>query len=434
MTGQTRSGRSIRQHLLVGFSAMALAAGGVGGWAATTELSGAVIAPSLFVVDTNVKKVQHPTGGIVGELNVRDGDLVRAGDILVRLDETQTRAALAIVSNSLDELAARQARLEAERDSLETIAFPPELAGRAGDPHVGRLIGGERKLFDLRRTARDGQKAQLRERIAQLQEEVRGLVAQGISKVREIELIRKELEGVRELWAKNLVSIQRVTELERTAARLDGERGEIVANQAKAKGRASEIELQIIQIDQDLRSEVAKELREIQAKSAELAERKVAAHDQLKRIDIRAPQGGVVHQLAVHTVGGVVGPGETLMLVVPQSDELRVEVRIAPQDIDQIRLGQPATLRLSAFNQRTTPELNGEVSRISADLTQDQKTGAAFYTVRIGLSEREIARLGALRLVPGMPVEAFIQTGERTVLSYLLKPLTDHVAKAFREE
>ena len=228
------------------------------------------------------------------------------------------------------------------------------------------------------------------------------------------------------------MQIQRVTALERDAARLEGERGQLIASIAQAKGKITETELQILQIDQDLRSEVAKELREIQGKIAELVERKVAAEDQLKRIDIRAPQDGMVHQSTVHTVGGVITAGEPIMLIVPEADELTVEAKVAPQDIDQVRVGQTAVLRFSAFNQRTTPELNGVVSRVSADLTTDQRTGAAYYAVRITLSESEIARLEGLQLVPGMPVEAFIQTGERTVLSYLMKPFTDQITRSFR--
>ena len=294
--------RSIRRHLLGGLAVVALLAGGVGGLAATTELAGAVIAPGSLVVDTNVKKVQHPTGGVVGELRVRDGDRVKAGDIVVRLDETITQANLAIVVKSLNELrgAARAARGRARRHRGRG-QFPAELLARSADPEVARMIEGERNLFELRRTARAGQKAQLKERIAQLREEIQGLTGQAAAKKREIELIGQELEGVRDLWRKNLVQIQRVTALERDAARLEGERGQLIAATAQSKGKISEIELQIIQIDQDLRSEVAKELREVQGKIAELVERKVAAEDQLKRIDIRAPQDGIVHQLAVHT-------------------------------------------------------------------------------------------------------------------------------------
>jgi len=425
--------RSIRRHVVTGIAAIAVLAGGLGGWAMTTELSGAVIASGALVVDTNLKKVQHPTGGVVGELRVRNGDRVKAGDVVIRLDDTTTRANLAIVVKGLDELAARQARLEAERDDDENIDFAAELLARKSDPDVARIVGSEQILFDLRRKARLGQKAQLREKVAQVQDEILGLSGQADAKKREIELIQRELEGVRDLWSKKLVPISRLTALEREATRLDGERQQYISAVAQAKGKISETKLQIIQIDQDLRSEVAKELREIQAKSAELVERKVAAQDQLTRVDVRAPQDGIIHQLAVHTIGGVVTASEPLMLIVPQADELTVEVRLPPQNIDQLSGGQRAILRFSAFNQRTTPEINGVVTTISADITQDQKTSASYYLVRISMSADEIARLNDLKLVAGMPVEAFIQTGDRTVMSYLVKPLHDQIVKAFRE-
>ncbi len=434
MSTPTAAQRSIRRHLLVGISVFGFLVFGVGGWAATAQLAGAVIAPGTIVVDTNVKKVQHPTGGIVSELLVHEGSVVEAGQVVVRLDETVTRANLAVVRKSLDELTARLSRLEAERDGSETVDFPDDLLARVDNPDVGRAVNGERTLFELRRTSRAGQKSQLRERIGQLTEEIQGMTLQIAAKRRERELIGNELDGVRDLYRKNLVTVQRVTALERDAVRIDGEHGQLSAARAQAKGRISEIELQIIQVDQELRSEVARELRDIQGKIVELVERRVAAEDQLKRIEIRAPQTGAVHQLAVHTVGGVVSPGEPLMLVVPRADDLTIEAKVAPQDIDQLRIGQTAILRMSAFNQRTTPELTGQVARISADITTDQRTGMTYYTVRIGLPPEELAKLKDLRLTPGMPVEAFVRTADRTALTYFTKPLMDNVNRAFRED
>jgi HlyD family secretion protein len=435
MTRVDSTRRSIRRHLAAGVAVVAFLVAGVGGWAATTELSGAVIAQGLLVVDTSVKKVQHPTGGVVGELRVRDGDRVKSGDILLRLDETVTRANLSIVTKNLDELAARQARDEAERDGEDRITFPADLLERAKtSPEIARLIAGETKLFEIRRTSREGQRAQLRERVAQLRLQIEGLVQQTNAKQTEIDLIQPELEGLRELWKKGLVQINRVTSLQRDAARLEGERGHLVAATAEAKGKIVETELQILQIDQEMRSEVGKELAEIRGKTSEYVERKVAAEDQLKRIDIRAPQDGTVHQLSVHTVGGVItAQGEPIMLIVPEADALRVEAKVEPQQIDQLHVGQRAVLRFSSFNQRTTPELNGLVSHVSADVSQDQKTAATFYTIHIELPPDEVARLEGLRLVPGMPVEAFVQTSPRTVMSYLVRPLHDQLMRAFRE-
>jgi HlyD family secretion protein len=431
---QPGSRGSIRFHLIVGLVVVTLLTCGLGGWASTAQISGALIAPGSIVVDSNVKKVQHPTGGVVGEVRARDGDRVKAGDVVVRLDDTITKASLAIVTKGLNGLLARRARLLAEQDGAERITFPPELMESFADPEVQSLIGNEIKLFQVRSSGRVGQKAQLKERILQLKEEISGLEAQENAKSREIELIQKELVGVRDLFAKNLVQISRLTVLERDAARLDGDRAQFVAQKAQAKGKITEIELQIIQIDKDLSSEVSKEMREINDKIGEFVERKVTAEDQLRRIDIRAPQDGMVLQSTVHTVGGVITAGDAIMLIVPESDNLSVEAKVNPQDIDQLRIGQKTLLRLSAFNQRTTPELNGTISRISPDTTTDQRTGQSYYTIRVSLPPEEVARLGDVKLIPGMPVEAFVQTGERTMISYLAKPLSDQLMRAFREK
>lgn len=426
---------SIRRHMVVGIVVVILLAGGVGGWAATTQIAGALIAPGSIVVDSHVKKVQHPTGGVIGKLNVQDGDRVKAGQVLVQLDDTVTRANLAVVTKGLDELTARKARLEAERDGADSITFPPELLARKSDPTVANAIINESRLFQLRRSARLGQKAQLQQRIVQLKEEINGLTAQQDAKSKEIDLIHKELAGVRELWKKNLIDIARLTALERDAARVEGERAQLIAAVAQTKGKVTETELQIIQIDHDLASEVAKDLREVDAKYGEFVERKVTAEDQLKRIYIRAPQDGVVLQSNVHTVGGVITPGETIMLIVPETDNLMVEAKVNPRDIDQVQVGQATMLRFPEFNTRTTPELKGTVSQVSADTTTDQRTGQSYYTVRVAMTKDEVTKLGkGAKLIPGMPVEAFVQTGERTVISYLTKPLADQFVRAFREK
>jgi len=430
----TTAQRSIQRHLVAGIVVVVILVGGVGGWAGTTDLSGAVIAQGSIVVDTNVKKVQHPTGGVVGRVNVHDGDHVKIGDIIVQLDDTVTRANLAIVTKGLDEFGARKARLIAERDGADIISFPVDILARENEPAVANALANERKLFELRRTARTGQKAQLQQRIAQLGEEIRGLSAQQEAKSREINLIQKELEGVRELWNKNLVPITRMTALERDSARIEGERAQLIASVAQAKGKIVETELQVIQIDQDLSSEVAKDMREVDGKMGEFIERKVTAEDQLKRIDIRAPQDGTVLQSTVHTVGGVITAGDSMMLIVPDADNLTVEAKVNPQDVDQLQLGQSAMLRFSAFNQRTTPEIHGTVTRISADTTADQRTGQSYYTVRVAMPNEEVLRLGEVKLIPGMPVEAFVQTGDRTVWSYLVKPIRDQLMRAFREK
>ncbi len=425
---------SIRRHVFAGAAIVAVLAIGLGGWASTAEISGAVIAQGSIVVDSNVKKVQHPTGGVVGEVRVHDGDRVKAGDILIRLDETVTRANLAIVTKGLTEFYARRARLAAERDGADTVAVPKELADNIDDPDVKDALASERKLFELRRTARLGQKDQLQQRIKELQEQITGLTAQQDAKSKEMALIEQELQGVRDLWAKNLIQLTRLTSLEREEARLQGERGQLVAAAAEAKGKIVETELQILQVDQDFTSDVAKQLRETDSKIGEYVERKVTAEDQLKRTDIRAPQDGIVFQSTANTVGGVITAGEPIMLIVPETDTLLAEVKVNPRDIDQVQFGQPVLLRFSAFSVRTTPEINGAVVRIAADTTTDQRTGQSYYLVRISMTANEIKRLGDVKLTPGMPVEAFIQTGERTLMSYLVKPMRDQLMRSFREK
>lgn len=432
---RTPSQRSIRRHLLAGLVVVLLLGGGIGGWASTAQISGALVAPGSVVVDSNVKKVQHPTGGVVGEVRVRDGDTVKAGDVLVRLDDTVMKASLAIVTKGLNAMYARAARLQAESLGADHISFPqPLLEQAAHDPDAKAVVASEQNQFQVRRAGRSGQRAQFQERISQLQQEISGLTAQEEAKSREIELINKELSGVRELYARNLVQISRLTALERDAARLEGDRGQFVAAKAQAKGKIAETELQIIQIDKDLSTEVSKELREVNDKIGELVERKVTAEDQLRRVEIRSPQDGTVLQSNVHTVGGVIAAGDTIMQIVPQQDALAVEARVNPQDVDQLRMGQKVLLRLSAFNQRTTPELVGELVRLSPDTTIDQRTGQSYYTIRVAIAPDELARLDNVRLIPGMPVETFVQTGERTMLAYLVKPLHDQLMRAFREK
>jgi HlyD family secretion protein len=425
--------RSIRRLSIAGVLATLLLVGGLGGWVVTTHISGAVIAQGKLIVDSSVKKVQHPIGGIVGELKIREGDHVRAGDVLLRLDQTQARANLQIVRQTLDELAARRARDEAERDNAREIDFPEILLARIADPHVAQLVSEEKTLFKNRRESREGEKRQLQEQVSQLGEQANGLNAELAAKDQEIRWNGEELKGVEDLWQKRLVQFVRLTGLQRDSARLGGERGQLVAALAEVRFKKAETALKIIQIDADMRTEVAKEIGEIRAKTSELEEKRVSAEDQLARIELKAPQDGYVHQLSVHTVGGVIMAGETLMTIVPDDDTLIVEVHIQPSDIEQIHMGQAAVVRFNGLDQRTTPDLDGKVSLISADLDQDDKTGTSYYVLRISLPPAQIARLETTTLVPGMPVESFIQTKPRTVMSYLVQPMRDQIERAFRE-
>jgi HlyD family secretion protein len=421
----------LRRRLLAGLAVGAFLVFGIGSWAAFANLSGAVIASGFIVVDSSSKKVQHPSGGVVGEIRVRNGDAVTVGDVLLRLDDTQTRAALGVIVSQLVELTGRKARLMAERDDASAIEFPPDFA--AMGPDAERVAAGERRLFEARRRTMGGQKAQHRERIEQLRHEIEGLSSQRDAKARELRLVREELARLTQMYERKLLPITRVLTMQREEARIDGEHGALVAQIARASGQIGEIELQILSLEQTLQSDAQKDMRDTEARIAELSERRVAAEDQLKRIDLRAPIAGTVHELSVHTVGGVIGQGETVMLIVPHDDKLVMEVRISPADIDQLRLGQPCMLRFPAFNQRTTPEVRGRLARIAADLTRETQTGQTYYLARIEVTEEALAQLVGLKLLPGMPVEAFIETGERTALSYLLKPLTDQFARTFKE-
>jgi len=426
--------RSARTHALAGTALIFLVLGGISVWAARTEISGAVLSPGVIVVESEVKKVQHPTGGIVSEILVSNGSRVSAGDILIQLDETVSRASLQMITKQLDELAIREARLQAEQDGAATITLPETYAGRETEPEIIRRIAGETAFFTSRRATMDGQKNQLAERIRQYEQEINGLERQAAAKTAEIEIITRELEGVARLEEQQLVTTMRVNQLRRDATRLEGERGQLESAMAQAKGRIAETEVELLRIEQDFRTTIIQELRDNRAKQTELLERRIAADDHLKRMEIRAPQSGIVHELGVHTIGGVINPAESIMLIVPDDGDLIIESRVQPHDIDQILEGEgKALVRLSAFNQQTTPELTGDVVSVSADLSIDRVTGAAYYLTRIKIPKEERAKLEGKRLVPGMPADVHIQTGDRTVLSYLVKPIQDQMERAFRE-
>jgi HlyD family secretion protein len=358
-----------------------------------------------------------------------------AGGVLLRLDDTVLRAGLMSVDHQLVAQQARRARLDAEQAGLSDVASPPVFEGREAEHQVAAALAGERSLLAARRRGRDGETAQLKERIVQRGDEQRGLSAQLAAKAGELALIAPELAKLEEMLGKGLVTANRVLALQRDKARLEGEHGRLIADLARAKAQVSEIELQILQIERDARTEIARDLREAESRIAELAEKKVAAEDRLRRVDIRAPRAGIVAGSVVHTVGGVISPAETLMTIVPREDTLTLDTRVAPTDIDQLYPGQTAIVRLIGLSQRTTPELNASVERIAAEAAEDKRTGAPYYSVRVTLPAGELARLGdEVKLAPGMPAEAFMKTRTRTALSYLLRPLTDQLARALRDD
>lgn len=438
MTSELRTSgnatRALRVHI-IGIYGLALAlVGGVAGWAYTTELSNAVVASGVVTVEGNAKSVQHLSGGIVGQILVAEGQEVNAGQILLRLDGTVVRSNFEVTESSLAHMYARRARLLAERSSGATVDFDRALDGVRMHIASQDLIESERQLLVNRTANLLGMKEQLASRKAQLADEGEGLTVQLRAINDALLLIADELVGVEALYRNGLTPIQRVTALKRQRAELEGDRGQKLAARAQVRGKSNEIDLQILQLDEDRRIEVSKELSEIELRIVEFEERRTALMDQLRRLDIVAPISGRVHQLAVHTVNGVINPGETLMQIVPSDAGLELEARLAPKDIDQVRVGQAVNIRFTAFNQRTTPEVSGQIKTVAPDLVIDKVTGTSFYPVRIQPHENGLARADHLSMYPGMPAEVFIQVSNRTVLSYLTKPLADQLQRTFLEE
>ncbi len=425
--------QSMWRYQLAGFLGVLLIGGTVGGWSVLTELRGAVIASGTMVVDSTTKRIQHRDGGIVAEINVREGDKVAAGELLVRLDDTDSKAELGIIDTIRVEWLAKVARLKAQRDELPAIAFPTELLDKRTDQLVADLISGQERLFTSQKASIDGRVLQLRERIVQLNEEISGVQAQLVAKKNQKALIKKELTAMRTLLKQGLVQVTRVLALEREEERLAGETGQHIAQIARARGQIGEVEVQILQVRDDALTTTLTELREAESKVAEFDERRIAVSAKLKRVDILSPRNGYVHQLAVHTIGGVIGAGEAVMLIVPEEDPLVVEAQVRPQDIDQVFTGQDAVMRFPNAASSITPQIHGKVILVGADMKQPDPNVAPYYTVRLQLSEQEREKLQGLELKPGMPAEAYMQTNGRSPLSYLLKPFRDQLNHALKE-
>ncbi len=418
----------------VGFASvvMAVLILGLGGWAATAKLNGAVMAPGSVVVDKNVKKVQHSDGGIVARINVKNGDVVKAGQVLIELDSTQIRAELTVVRGQLTELTARRARLNAQSIDQVTITFPQGFEAAGG--LALSAAQAERRLFNSTRDNVSSRLEQLELQISQLDDEIRGIIAQNSAKEAQLALIRKELAKVEELYERKLTTVARLYSLQREESKLSGEVGGLLSQIARSKGKISEIRVEMLNLSQNSKLEAQREMRTTEAKINELREREIAAADRMKRTTLFAPRSGVVHELAAHTLGGVVTAAESVMLIVPGDAKRTVEARFSPVDIDQIVIGRQVRLRFSAFNHRTTPEVGGNVTGISADISTDEKSGQQYYLGQIALSDDAKQKLQGLELLPGMPVEVFVSTGARTAFSYMSKPITDQFNRAFREE
>ncbi|KCV82220.1 Type I secretion membrane fusion protein, HlyD family [Actibacterium atlanticum] len=419
---------------MLGFITLVILLGGFGGWSVFSRIAGAVVAGGQVKVEQNRQVVQHPDGGVVDLVSVREGDVVKAGDVLVVLDAVQLQSELTIVENQLFELLARRGRLEAERDDRDAIVYRAELQEAAqSDPDVAEITDGQSRLFVARNESNAKALEQLEKQRAQIADQVRGIEAQQEALVSQLALIRQELDDQKSLLEKGLAQASRVLSLQREEARLQGQVGELTASAAQAQGRITETEIEMLRLGTQRREDAITTLRDLQFRELELAERRTSLRAQLDRLEIRAPVGGIVYGLTVFAERAVIRPADPVLYLVPQDRPLVIDARIETIHIDEVFVGQPVTLRFAAFDNRTTPELTGTVLKLSADAFTDERTNASFYSAEIVLDAGQIEELGNNKIVPGMPVEVFIRTAERSPLAYLVKPLTDYFNRAFRE-
>jgi HlyD family secretion protein len=424
----------LRRFLILGYVTFVIFVGGVGAWAAVTRIAGAVVGSGSIEVEGNRQVIQHPTGGVIKAIHARDGDKVEAGDILVELDGEELIPELGIVEGQWFELLARKSRLAAERDGLEAIAFDPELVERApGSPAIAQLIQAQQQQFDARRKLQEEEDSQLREQQTQIENQNVGLAAVRAATSSQIALLTREIEGQQTLLDQGLTQVTRVLTPRRELAGLEATLAQVDSSIAENKGKIAEIGIARVRLDSKAREEAIAELRDLEFREIELRERRTALIDQVARLDLRAPASGIVYGSTADTLRGVISPAEPVMYVVPNDASLIVRTRVDPIHIDQVHVGQEAVLRFSAFDQRTTPELTGHVTAVSADAFEDERMGMRYYKVEIALDDGMIEKLDHVTLVPGMPVESFIRTADRTALSYLVKPMTDYFSRAFRD-
>lgn len=431
MTGTVPSARGA---VRLGLLALALLVGGFGLWSTTSQIAGAVVAAGQVEVEQNRQVVQHPDGGVVDEILVKDGDMVTAGAPLLRLDGALLKSELAIVEGQFFEILARRGRLEAERDDAATITFPEELVRSAETrPEIAALMTGQERLFTARAETEANEIAQLQRRRGQIESQIEGIAAQRAATDSQLALIGKELADLSDLLDRGLTQAGRVLALEREKARLEGVAGELDSARAEAEGRITEIDIEIIKRGSTRREEANTQLRDLGYRELELAERRRTLSEQIDRLEIRAPVSGIVHALQVTTPRAVIRPADPVLFLVPQDRPLVIAARVATVNVDEVRVGQEVTLRFAAFDSRTTPELLGRVARISADALTDEASKSAYYRAEVTIEPGELAKLAGHAIIPGMPVEVFIRTGERTPLAYLVKPLAEYFNRAFRE-
>ncbi len=419
--------------LIAGAVALVILLGGFGAWAALSQISGAIIASGRIEVDQNRQVVQHPDGGVVEEILVKEGDTVEAGDLLIRLDSEALLSELAVVEGQLLEVLARRARFEAERDDAEKLEFA-ELLLSSDNPIATELMEGQSRLYEARRETEKQQAEQLSKQREQIADQIVGIEAQQAALETQLDLLKEELTSQKSLLDRGLAQSARVLALQREEANLLGRSGELAATAAQAEGRITEIEIQLLQLVAQRREDAISRLRDLQFNEIELSERRRALRLQLDRLDIRAPVSGVIYGMKVFAPRSVIRAADPVLFIVPQDRPLVISSRVLPTDIDQIFVGQEVNLKFPAFDQRRTPELTGTVMQVSADAFQDESSQVSYYRAEIQLAEGEANRLpDSMTLIPGMPVEAFIRTGDRTPLAYFMKPLSDYFAKAFRE-
>lgn len=439
MTAEATSGplfdvRSLRRHSMAGLLGVVGLFGGLTLWAAFTDIQGAVIAGGSLVIEGFSKQIQHADGGIVTEILARNDDVVEEGQVLLRLDDTSIKASLAVVNAQRNEALIIEARLVAELAGQGVFVLPTELKDLAADPEIVSRNLTQQEILTARVEDQAGKVSQLNEQMAQLDHQIEGLDIQLKAASRQFDIIEKRATDMEGLYAKNLVEAGQVSQLQLQLAAAEGEKGRLIAAIAQSRATIAEKQLQVEQLKSEFTQRALDELQKTRQVLAEATQQKVAAEDRLARTVIRAPQAGIVHESIVHTIGGVVGSGQTLMMIVPQSDDLLVGIHIDPMDIDQIKIGQRTHLRFSSLDQRKTPEAWGHVEQISPDLVVEQQTGRRYYTANVRIEAEDKAKLPAnIKLLPGMPVEAFVTTGDRTVLDYLLHPLIAELQLAFRE-
>jgi HlyD family secretion protein len=424
-----------RELVLAGSALIGIFVIGFGTWSVMAPLESAAVALGTVVSESSRKTVQHLEGGIISAILVHDGDSVVAGQTLIRLDDTKARTTLLALRGQLWDARAREARLVAERDGAAEVDFPGDLVAQNREPAIAAALAGQQKIFDTRRSLEQSKTAAIKERINQVHEEINGHQAEVAALEKRVALLQEEVGGVKQLVAGGLERKSRLLQLERDLADADGKRGDTLAQIARAKQTIAEAEIDILSLQNDRQKDVANELRETQKKQHELAEEVQAAADVLARDDVKAPENGIVTDLRVHTPGGVISPGAALLDLVPEADRLVVEVQVRPEDIDRVREGLPAQVRLLPYKQRRTPPLDATVTYVSADRLVDKRTERPYYTAKLRIDEKELAALGGdVKMVPGMPSEAMIKTGESTVAAYALSPILDSFHRAFREK